>query len=65
MQIKITIEADDKISAYKAVNRLALVSAIKEVETADEIWVFESNENVKYLFNKEYRDTNGDKVIIK
>ena len=66
MEIKITIQASDKLEAYKAVNKLCFETTVTEVETTDEIWVFEKNEDVKYFLNKNYRDAEtGERVILK
>lgn len=64
--LKIEIEVDDQISAYRAVNILANEYKIKFAAWNGENWVFENPEQAKYFLKKNYVDlATGKEVKLK
>lgn len=60
--LKIEIEVDDKIDAYRAVNILAQEYKVTFASWNGENWVFIKPEQVKYFLNHQYLDETGKEI---
>lgn len=64
MEIKVTIQCDDSLDAYKVVSKIANTHVVKSVETDEETWVFDQPSDVKFLFRRNFQNESGERIVI-
>ena len=60
--LKIEIEVDDKINAYRAVSILSQEHKIIFASWNGENWIFNDPKQVKYFLNHQYLDETGKEI---